>query len=356
MESIYYVICWNCHRRCRHCYEDRFRPYAHAALDAVIAEAERCAPRIVEHLPPRMTYVERDKPEVERIGRIVLSGGEVLSAPVRERVLHPVLEALDAKYHRAGGVRLIVQTTGDLVTPAIVEALLARGVWMISVAGMDDFHVGLEGERRVALSARLVALFEAAGMRAAGHRAPVRHWTEEDGPVYSFFGATEETWIGKLWPRGRAWANGLSRATLADNFCNAWSGGLGFLDHGLAGSEVSIEPAGAVYPCCLKTALPLGNLVEEPLLDILDSLRDHPAYQAINAGAPQRMGLAAGWSVERFEAACHTTTPQGAPYANLCIGCDHFHAEAMAPVLAEAAAARRRRRLAARAPAELVVR
>ena len=27
MESIYYVAAWACHRRCDHCYEDRFRPY-----------------------------------------------------------------------------------------------------------------------------------------------------------------------------------------------------------------------------------------------------------------------------------------------------------------------------------------
>jgi len=27
MESIYYVMCFGCHRRCKHCYEDRFRPY-----------------------------------------------------------------------------------------------------------------------------------------------------------------------------------------------------------------------------------------------------------------------------------------------------------------------------------------
>ena len=39
MESIYYVMAWACHRRCKHCYEDRFRPYVGGALEAVIAEA-----------------------------------------------------------------------------------------------------------------------------------------------------------------------------------------------------------------------------------------------------------------------------------------------------------------------------
>jgi hypothetical protein len=49
--------------------------------------------------------------------------------------------------------------------------------------------------------------------------------------------------------------------------------------------------------------------------------------------------------VARFLEASRTKTPQGADYANLCIGCDEFHREVMGPVLAAAKA----RRLAARA-------
>ena len=56
MESIYYVMAWACHRKCRHCYEDRFRPYVRGALEAVVAEAERNFPRIVDNFPERFTY------------------------------------------------------------------------------------------------------------------------------------------------------------------------------------------------------------------------------------------------------------------------------------------------------------
>ena len=55
MESIYYVMAWACHRRCKHCYEERFRPYVRGALDTVVAEAVRNFPRIVDHFPERMT-------------------------------------------------------------------------------------------------------------------------------------------------------------------------------------------------------------------------------------------------------------------------------------------------------------
>ncbi len=352
MESIYYVLCWHCHRRCKHCYEARFRPYVRDALEDVVSEAERNAPRIVAHLPPKMMYRDWHHPMpdgnlAERRGRIILSGGDVLTEPVRERVLYPTLRAIRARYQAVGGVNMVVQTTGDLLTPTIIDELLDCGVWMISVAGLDDYHVGMQGDGSQRLLDRLEGWFHAAGIRRSGVQADERAWMDEAGPVYSAFGATEDAWIGKLWPRGRAWENSLSKAGLGDNFCNAWSGGLNFLDYGRSGSEVSIDPSGDVFPCCLKTAHPLGNLVEEPLLEILDSLAGHPALEAINAGKPERMGLHAGWSVERFVDAAHTQMPDGRAYANLCIGCDRFFAEVLGSALDDLRARRLARRQAA---------
>jgi MoaA/NifB/PqqE/SkfB family radical SAM enzyme len=347
VESIYWVAAWACHRRCRHCYEDRFRPYVRGELEDVVREAERNAPRIVEHLPERMSYLDRADPRAdgslpEKQGRIILSGGEFLLDALRERVSYPLIERLAARYRGAGGVKLVVQTTGDLLTDEIVEALLARGVWLISVASIDDFHVGLEGEaKQRAFVEDRTRLFERCGMRESGAALGARRWLEEDGPVFHFFGAQPGSWIGKLWPRGRAWENDLSTATLEDDFCNRWSGGLGFLEHRYDGSEVSIEPDGSVYPCCIKTKLPIGNLVEESLIDILESLRGDPVYEAINAGKPARMGATLGWDEARFVEASRTVTPQGRPYQNLCIGCDRFHEEVLAPRIA---AARERRR------------
>lgn len=351
MESIYYVMSWACHRRCRHCYEDRFRPYHGAELDRVVAEAECNFPRIVDHFPDRMTYLDLERPApdgtlVERIGKIIVSGGEALMDPVRERVTYPVLERLGARYRDRGGVRLVVQTTGDLVTERMVDDLLARDVYTISCAGFDEFHVGIETRvKQEALMDKLARLFESRGVRRAGAAAPRRDWQDEAGPLYSFFGATPDSWIGKLWPRGRAWSNDLSTASLTENFCNRWSGGLNFLQHRYSGSEVSVEPTGDVYPCCVKTRLPIGNLLETPLIEILDSLTGDPVYEAISMGHPERMGIQAGWTVDTFLDKSATTTPAGKPYRNLCVGCDRFHEEVLAPRLA---AARQRRQPAAR--------
>lgn len=350
MESIYYVMCWACHRKCAHCYEPRFRPYVREQLEAVVAEAEHNFPRIIDHLPERLTYLDLNDPAAdgslrEKTGRIILSGGESLLPATRSRITYPVIERLVARYRGNGGVKIVVQTTGDLLNERIVEELLHRGVWSISVAGVDDFHEGLAGrDRQKAFVERLTGLFERHGMKASALSVQDRKWLDEPGPVYSFFGATPEAWIGKLWPRGRAWGNDLSTATIADNFCNRWSGGLDFLQHRYSGSEVSIEPDGAVYPCCLKTKIPIGNLLDESLIDILDSLVGDPVYEAISMGHPERMGIAAGWPVEKFLEKSKTSTPGGRAYQNLCIGCDRFHEEVLGSRL-EAARARRRSRV-----------
>lgn len=347
MESIYFVLSWACHRKCKHCYEDRFRPYVRGDLDRVVQEAVHNMPRIIEHLPQRMSYIDLDDARADgsfahKVGRIILSGGEALMDPVREAVTYPAIERLQARYASQGGVKIVVQTTGDLLTQTIVDELLTRGIYMISVAGVDDFHVGLEGpDKQRAFIDHLTALFQRHGMRPSGLSAVTRNWHEEAGPLYSFFGATPDAWIGKLWPRGRAWTNSLSTATLADNFCNRWSGGLNFLRHAYNGSEVSIEPGGDVYPCCIKTKFPIGNLLEDPLIDILDSLTGVPAYEAITMGHPERMGQAYGWSEQRFVEASRTALPDGRPYENLCIGCDAFHEAVLGPVLAQARERRR---------------
>ena len=198
---------------------------------------------------------------------------------------------------------------------------------------MDDFHVGHEGEKRLPLIDKLTRMFEAAGLKPTGRRHDGTDARGSVTPVYSMMGANPEEWIGQIWPRGRAWEKGLSSAALDDNFCNRWSGGLNFMEHGKLGSEVSIEPNGNVYPCCLKTKAPLGNLTEEKLVDILDSLRGHPTFEALNAGAPERMGTAFGWDEATFLRHSETKTPGGETYRNICIGCDRFHEQVLGPLI-----------------------
>lgn len=326
MESIYFVISWLCHRTCAHCYEDRFHPYHGEERERIIGSLRRTIPSIIANLPARMMYRDLGQPDLpERRGRIILAGGEVLLEGVRQEVLYPALEQLHEKYRHQGGVEIVVQTTGDLVTEPVVRELLARHTSAISVSGLDAYHQGLEEQTaRDALQSRLTAIFDSLGMKP---------WTSPPRPArdryYHFFGATPDQWIGKLWPRGRAWRNGLSTADLTGNFCNRWSGGLNFLAQGFSGSEVSVDPDGNVYPCCLKTKKPVGNLLERPLEDILRSLEGNPVYEAISMGHPERMGIRHGWTVETFLEKSKAVLPSGGVYRNLCIGCDRFHEEVL---------------------------
>jgi len=333
MESIYYVVSWLCHRTCEHCYEDRFRPYYGADLEAVVSQGEANFRRIVANLPEKMTYLDWNEGLREKAGRVILAGGEVLLEPVRTRILYPALDLLHARY--GGCVHLIVQTTGDLVTNQIVDELLAHHSWMISVSGMDDYHEGLQP---ALLQEKLSNLFQAKGLRS------FHPGDSGAGPYYHFFGATPDSWIGRLWPRGRARANELSTATLADNFCNRWSGGLNFLQSQYSGSEVSVDPEGFVFPCCLKTRLPLGNLLEESLERIVERASGNPVYEAISMGHPERMGITHGWTIEKFLSRSTVRLASGREYQNLCIGCDRFHEEVlMAQPLVQIAAHSARR-------------
>ena len=254
MESIYFVISYLCHRTCEHCYDDRFRPYYGEELQGVVSQSLGSVPLVIDNLPDRMGYLDwsdcsaQQRP-AERRGRIILAGGEVLLDAVREPVLYPAIRQIHAKYAQAGGVDVLVQTTGDVLTEPILDELLALGVRCISVSSLDAYHKGIDTpETQERLRSKLTAWFTARAMEPSPRDTKEMAEGGDSGKqYYHFFGATPESWIGPLWPRGRAMQNELSVATMSHNFCNQWSGGLGFLDYRNAGSEVSIEPDGSVY-------------------------------------------------------------------------------------------------------------
>jgi hypothetical protein len=334
MQSIYWVLTWACHRKCPHCYDDRFRPYRRDAFSGVVGEGRSAYRRIIENLPDDLSWLDEEKGQRERT-TLILSGGELLIDGVREELFYPVLEALRTRYD-AALPSLSIQTTGDVLTEGILDEVLERGVEQIAIASIDDYHAGMQGERKFVfmeeirrlMRSRDVTEVSLGGEKSDRLRSPTpRDSAGADGPSFLFFGAQEDLWIGELWPRGRAFQNGLTSAGYETNFCARWSGGKDFLHAGRAGSEVSIEPDGSVYPCCLKTRAPLGSLAEEKLLDILESVAELPALQAINRGDPEAMGLADGWDRETFERRSHAVDGKGRLVANPCLGCDAYFEE-----------------------------
>jgi hypothetical protein len=346
MESIYYVMAWACHRKCKHCYEDRFRPYVRGELEAVVQEAERNFPRIRRQLPERFTYRDLDDPS--RMARFLRRRArdpfrrESLLDPVRERVTYKVVEATAREVRGAG--RREGGRADDRRHPDRCDRRRPP-----ATRRLDD----LGGERR-RLSRRPRRSCETAGVHGQIDRA-VR--AARDAPQrvvgdHAQLARGDRAGVQLL----RRHAGLLDRQAVAarprvaeqlvagdggGQLLQSLVGRTQFSAPSINGSEVSIEPDGAVYPCCIKTKLPIGSLLEDGLIDILESLAGVPAYEAITMGHPERMGVAHGWDEEEFLAQSRTSTPNGTPYQNLCIGCDRFHEQLLGPVLAAARARRR---------------
>lgn len=331
MQSLYWVLTWACHRKCKHCYDDRFRPYVRDALSQVVGEGQRAYEAIIQNLPDDMTWLNTKTGQYERT-LLVMAGGELLIDGVREELFYPALEALKAKYGPTMP-KVSIQTTGDVLTEDILDECLARGVDSLAIASIDDYHVGMQGEKkfrfmediRQLMASRGVHEVSLGGVPDERLKAPdLEAKTKRTGPTFLFFGAQPNLWIGELWPRGRAFTNGLSDAAWETNFCARWSGGANFLKLGEAGSEVSIEPNGNVYPCCLKTKSPIGNLTEESLEEIFESVAALPAIQALNRGAPDEMGAHSGWNSETFRKKSNKADGTGRVVENMCLGCDAY--------------------------------
>jgi hypothetical protein len=291
MESIYWVLSRDCNQRCPHCYNDSQPGAPGLTLEQIAA--------CVENLPP-----SRDVP----LDRIILSGGEVLVWP---DLLFHALHWLHDRYGHH--VKLMVQTNGDLLDEAMLDRLLASHVCRLDVASMDKYHPKSTLERRGYLEdlLRSRGMIEASSIARGADPAAT-----SPKLVYAFWGATEDKWIGPLWPRGRAFQKKLSRAGPDDRFCADWSGAKNFLNYRGEGCEVNVQLAD-VYPCCPMTCRPIGSLLEEPLLAMLDRCAEHPVYRALNEGRPEAMGEHLGISeAEGFR--------RSQELGNHCLWCDEF--------------------------------
>jgi len=110
-------------------------------------------------------------------------------------------------------------------------------------------------------------------------------------------------------------------------------GAQGFLDYHSPGSEVNIQLAD-VYPCCPMTCRPIGNLLDESLIAILDRCRQHPVYRALNEGRPEALGAFMGISEKHG-------IQRSRELGNHCLWCDEFFTEHAPELLAPRAVTER---------------
>lgn len=305
MDSIYWVISRDCNQKCPHCYNNS----APGAPGLEIDQVRDC----VENLP--------DSDDVP-VDRIILSGGEVLVWP---ELLFHALDRLRQRY--LDRTTLMVQTNGDLLDEAALDRLLDAGVRRLDVASMDRYHPKSTLRRRDLLE----RLFASRGMVEA---SSIAQGDSQARPLtFAFWGANEDTWIGPLWPRGRAWQKQLSSATPDDRFCSNWSGAKNFLNYRGQGCEVNVQLSD-VYPCCPMTCRPIGSLLEEPLLAMLDRCAQHPVYRALNEGRPEAMGEHLGISEKEG-------IRRSQELGNHCLWCDEFFTKHAPELLHRGAATER---------------
>ena len=288
MDSIYWVVSRDCNQRCRHCYNDSEPGAPGLTLDEVTLA--------VSNFPD---------PAKVPVDKFMLSGGEVLVWP--ELFFH-TLATISARY--GNRPELMIQTNGDLLDEPTLVKILDHGVSRVSVASQDDYHLPRSKQRRQYLE----DLFVAHGLGTSDW--PEFRPPENRQPLYSFWGATPDMWIGKLWPRGRARHYNLSQAGPDDNFCGNWSGAKDFLNYHEQSCQLALQLAD-VYPCCPMTCRPIGSALTENLIDMLDRCAKHPAYRALNEGKPEKMGEYLGLSEDHgFR--------RSAELGNHCLWCDEF--------------------------------
>ncbi|MDI1324376.1 MAG: radical SAM protein [Algoriphagus sp.] len=290
-ERIYWVFTQLCNDQCIHCYNNS------GPKGEKMTEEDCLA--IIDNLP-------------DRLERLTLSGGEPLA---EKKKLYRILDGLKEKYQNR--LYIALQFNGDLLTPEILQTLIEKGVDRFSIASIDRYHKN-EGTRKQELS----TLFESFGIRYMQGQ-PVLSKSDlysqtRDELTYSFFGATEDMWLGGNWARGRAMEHDIWKKDGTHNFCKIPSGAIAFLGNPEADmvQEISIQ-LWKVNPCCPGTKDPLGDARKEKVATILKRVADSPVMKKLNEGdifgIGESMGISAEYGRERSES-----------LQNVCLWCDEF--------------------------------
>lgn len=288
MESVYWVFTLKCNDLCGHCYNN-------SGPKGESIETEELL-KVVPNLPARL-------------GRLILSGGE---PTVEMAKLEEITRAVRRRYRDATPIYL--QSNGDLIDEKRLGKLLDMGIDRIDIVSIDRYHKN-QG-RHVE---RLRALFLRNGMTdARAPRTSADATSATSGRQFAFWGATEDLWLGGNWARGRALVNGLAKLDPGHNFCNRWSGALGFLDDETDRQEVHIQLY-RLYPCCPTTYYSLGDVRTHSVAELLDRYRNLEPFRALNLGDVHSLGAEKGLTREYISGRIREL-------GDVCLWCDEYFA------------------------------
>ena len=291
IESIYWVFTQVCNDTCDHCYN------LSGPKGAKISEEECLA--IIANLP-------------DKVDRLILSGGEPIAD---KKKLYVILDALKEKY--AGQTQIMLQTNGDLLTPEILDTLIAKGITRFDIASIDRYHKNA-GSRLMDLA----DLFDSRGVNGEEKEPLVRkeNFLHNFPLSWGYWGANEDMWLGGNWARGRALEKSIWKRDPDHNFCSILSGAIGFLNGGdLVPQEISIQ-LWRINPCCPGTKDPLGDARVDKVAHALARVADSPILQMLDKGDPYKMGESIGVTESHARKRC-------GELGNVCLWCDEFFSQ-----------------------------
>ena len=290
-ESVYWVFTQLCNDECDHCYN-------YSGPHGGRISEEECM-QIIDNLPGQMD-------------RLILSGGEPLA---EKKLLYAILDRLQERYD--GAPQIMLQTNGDLLTGAILDTLIEKGVTRFDVSSIDRYHK--YAGRRLE---KLATLFASRGVNGDDKDPLVdkENYLHKSRLSWGYWGATEDMWLGGNWARGRAMEKDIWKRDPEHNFCTILSGARNFLGgYDDIPQEISIQ-LWKINPCCPGTKYPMGDARTEKVADVLERVSKQEVFQRLNEGDPWRMGEAMGVPA----AAARARTRE---VGNVCLYCDAFFAE-----------------------------
>jgi len=257
---VYFVVTENCNLKCKHCYLSA----GPEKKDTTISLSD--FRKVIDHLP---------KFSLD----LCLSGGEIFTI---KNQLYEFLDYVRQNNQQRDNnreLRVILQTNGYWATSQkkiekIFSELKEFNLSKLEIASNDIWHEnqGLNIDKKSNIL-----------------RSIWRDYFSKE--ILQIRGGSD-----KPFPMGRA----KRLVSLSDFFKRSYCG-YDLLNLSISNSGICIDTKGDVFTCCFKAFQLDGNLVNEPLEDIINRAQKTPRYIGLHKHGIKGLALADGWNEKKLE-------------------------------------------------------
>lgn len=258
---LYFVITRNCCYECRHCYIEAMPGLKDTTIE------EKDFRKTIRHLPK----VSLD---------LMLTGGEIFTI---KDTLYSYLDYISydnikRKKRNQGPISIDLQTNGYWATSDerienVLEELHDFGVTMLDITSYDRYHLEQGADLK-----NIRQLVELAGDSEFFDEVLLR--------------GTSRSLLAHL---GRAKKMNL-------RFSDMRTGSYTYCKHSLDDYRLSMSQDGNVYACCFQMFPLPGNVIQEPLVNIVRRARKDPILMSLNKKSIKGFAREHGWSKKDIKA------------------------------------------------------